>query len=224
MRCDDSVVRMFPATRTELKVKRTSAVYPLRRARGFAPGPIRLSCDAPALLGAGAELKNTFCLTHGRYAFLSHHIGDLENLETLASFEQGVAHYERLFRIKPEAICYDLHPDYLATRYALARAESEGIPAIGVQHHHAHIAACMAENGLQGDKVIGVSFDGTGYGDDGAIWGGEFMLADLDSSQRVAHLAYVPLAGGDRAVREPWRVRLPGFRPPGLSGRRTFRL
>ena len=118
MRCDDSVVRMFPVTRTELKSKRSSALSSSGGARGFAPRPVRLSCDAPALLGAGAELKNTFCLTRGRYAFLSHHIGDLENLETLASFEQGVAHYERLFRIKPEAIGYDLHPDYLATRYA----------------------------------------------------------------------------------------------------------
>lgn len=208
-RCDDSVVRMFPVARSELEKKQTSVLYPIRRARGYAPDPVRLAFDTPPLLAAGAELKNTFCLTRDRYAFLSHHIGDLENLETLESFEQGVAHFERLFRIHPRAVAYDLHPDYLATRYALERAEREGLPALGVQHHHAHIAACMAENGLDGgEPLIGVAFDGTGYGDDGAIWGGEFFLADYITCQRLAHLKYAPLPGGDRAVREPWRMAL----------------
>ncbi|MBI5029202.1 MAG: carbamoyltransferase HypF [Chloroflexi bacterium] len=183
--------------------------YPLRRSRGYAPFPVHLPFDAPPMLATGAELKNTFCITRDRYAFLSHHIGDLENYETLKSFEDGVAHFERLFRAQPQLIAYDLHPNYLATRYALDRAERERVPAIGVQHHHAHIAACMVENGLSGERsVIGVAFDGTGYGDDGAIWGGEFLIADYRNYRRAFHLDYVPLPGGDKAVREPWRIAL----------------
>jgi hydrogenase maturation protein HypF len=202
-RCDDSVVRVFSAP------GRPASAFPMRRSRGYAPAPVRLPRDVPPLLAAGAELKNAFCLTRDRYAFLSHHIGDLENFETLQSFEDGVQHFERLFRIKPKGLAYDLHPDYLATRYALERAEREGLPAIGVQHHHAHIAACLAERGFPGDHpVIGAAFDGTGYGEDGAIWGGEFLLADYAGYQRAYHLAYVPLPGGDKAVREPWRVAL----------------
>ncbi len=217
-RSDDSVVRLFPSIRTELDQKRSLTLYPLRRARGFAPDPLRLLEAAPPLLAAGAELKNTFCLTRGRYAFLSHHIGDLENLETLSSFEQGIAHFERLFRIRPEAVACDLHPDYLATRYAQQRSEEQGLPLIGVQHHHAHITACMAENGLDGrEPVIGVAFDGTGYGDDGAIWGGEFLLADFTAFTRLAHLAYVPLPGGDKAVRQPWRIACSWLKAAGIE-------
>jgi hydrogenase maturation protein HypF len=142
----------------------------------------------------------------------------MQNYETLRSFEGGVAHFERLFRVQPEALAYDLHPDYLATRYALARAERSGLPAIGVQHHHAHVVACMAEHGMPGDQpVIGVSFDGTGYGDDGAIWGGEFLLADYSGYRRFAHLAYAPLAGGDLAVRQPWRLALAWLAQAGLD-------
>ena len=137
IRTDDSVMRVF-----------TKEVYPIRRSRGYAPFPVRLASDVPSLLAAGAELKNTFCITNGNYAFLSHHIGDLENYETLKSFEDGVEHFERLFRVKPEAIAYDLHPNYLATRYALERAEREKIPSFGIQHHHAHIASVMAEHRL----------------------------------------------------------------------------
>ena len=217
IRCDDSVARMFPATRRELTKGEKPVFYPIRRARGYAPDPVRLSFDAPPLFAAGAELKNTFCLTRGRYAFLSHHIGDMENNETLLSFESGVAHFERMFRITPEAIAYDLHPNYLATRYAVERAERECLPAIGVQHHHAHIAACMAENGLSGERpVIGVAFDGTGYGDDEAIWGGEFLVASYASYQRLAHLAYARLPGGDKAVREPWRMALAWLHAAGI--------
>jgi hydrogenase maturation protein HypF len=214
-RCDDSVVRVSVASPGPAGA---ALSFPVRRSRGYAPAPIRLPRLVPPLLAAGAELKNTFCLTRDRYAFLSHHIGDLENYETLQSFEDGLGHFERLFRIKPEAMVYDLHPDYLATRYALARAEREHVPAIGVQHHHAHIAACMAEHGLTGaTPVIGVALDGTGYGDDGAIWGGEFLLADYAGYQRAFHLAYVPLPGGDRAVREPWRVALAWLAHAGLD-------
>lgn len=206
-RCDDAVLRAFEG-----------AVYPMRRSRGYAPFPVRLPWEAPPLLAAGAELKNTFCLTRGSYGFLSHHIGDMENYETWRAFEEGVDHYERLFRVRPEAVAYDRHPDYLATRYALERAEREGLAAVGVQHHHAHVAACMAEHGLKGDRpVIGVAFDGTGYGDDGAIWGGEFLLADYRRYERPYHLAYVPMPGGDAAVRQPWRLALAWLAQAGLD-------
>ncbi len=206
-RCDDSVVRVYD-----------QALYPLRRSRGYAPFPVRLPWESRPLLAVGAELKNTFCLTAGDYAFLSHHIGDLENYETLRSFEEGVAHFERLFRVKPERLAYDLHPDYLATRYALARAGREDLPAVGVQHHHAHVAACLAEHGHPGDRpVIGLSFDGTGYGPDGAVWGGEFLVAGYTTYQRAAHLAYTPLPGGDKAIREPWRVALAHLHQAGIE-------
>ena len=198
IRCDDSVVRVFE-----------KEIYPIRRSRGYAPFPVKLPWEVPPLLAAGSELKNTFCITNKNYAFLSHHIGDMENYETLKSFEHGVEHFERLFRVKPEAIAYDLHPNYLATRYALERAERENLPAIGVQHHHAHIAACMAEHGLDSSQpVIGVSFDGTGYGEDGAIWGGEFLIADYKSYQRPFHLQYFPLPGGDASIKKPARTAL----------------
>ncbi|MEW5829947.1 MAG: carbamoyltransferase HypF, partial [Chloroflexota bacterium] len=204
IRCDDSVVRVVTANPI---ANHQLPIYPLRRSRGYAPDPIQLPFDLPPILAVGPELKNTFCLTRDKYAFLSHHIGDMENYETLRSFEQGIEHFERLFRIRPEGLAHDLHPNYLATRYALQRAEREDLAAIAVQHHHAHIAACMADNGLTGDEpVIGVAFDGTGYGDDGAIWGGEFLLADYRGYERVAHLDYFPLPGGDAAVRHPART------------------
>jgi hydrogenase maturation protein HypF len=207
IRCDDSVVRVFEGKE-----------LPIRRSRGYAPYPVKLPFQAPTILAAGAELKNTFCVTRDGYAFLSHHIGDLENFETLKSFQDGIAHFERLFRIKPEYIAYDLHPNYLATRYALDRAERDGLKAIGVQHHHAHIAACLAENNWRGDRpVIGVAFDGTGYGTDGAIWGGEFLIADYHGFERAAHLAYMPLPGGDAATRHPYRIALSYLHQAGID-------
>ncbi|MDE3089573.1 MAG: carbamoyltransferase HypF, partial [Chloroflexota bacterium] len=222
-RCDDSVMRVF-SLNTEHCLLNTvdcslpTVHYPLRRSRGYAPFPVHLPFDAPPLLATGAELKNTFCITRDRYAFMSHHIGDMENYETLRSFEDGVAHFERLFRVAPQAIAYDLHPNYLSTRYALERAEREHLPAIGVQHHHAHIVACMVENGLSGERpVIGVALDGTGYGDDGAIWGGEFLIADYSNYQRVFHLDYIPLPGGDKATREPWRIALAWLHKAGVE-------
>ncbi len=221
-RCDDSVVRMVSHSeaaiaasqerllaREQFEKSDQNTQQPLRRSRGYAPYPIRLKWELPHLLATGTELKNTFCLAREQYAFLSHHIGDMENYETLQAFEQGITHYEGLFRINPRAIAYDLHPNYLATRYALARAEEQNLTSIGVQHHHAHIASCMAEHRMSGESpVIGVSFDGTGYGDDGAIWGGEFLIADYQGYQRAAHLAYVPLPGGDASVRKPSRTAL----------------
>jgi hydrogenase maturation protein HypF len=192
MSCDDTVVRIAAGGQQFF-----------RRSRGYAPEPIMMSFDFPAqLLACGAHLKNTFCLGKGRQAFISHHIGDLENLETLTSFREGIEHFQRLFDIHPEVVAYDLHPEYLATKYAL----DTNIPQkIGIQHHHAHIASVMAEHGLQ-EPVIGIAADGTGYGTDGAVWGCEIMKADLPGFERLAHLDYMPLPGGEQAVHQPWRM------------------
>jgi hydrogenase maturation protein HypF len=203
MRADDSVVRVFES---EERV--------MRRSRGYAPQTLDLGRDLPELLACGGELKNVFCLTKGTHAILSQHIGDLENYETLVFFEETLANLQKLFRVTPRAVAYDLHPGYLSTKYALGLA---GLEKIGVQHHHAHIASCMAENGLTGE-VIGVAMDGTGYGLDGAIWGGEFLVASYAGFTRRAHLRYVPLAGGDSAVREPWRSALAYVGAAPLAG------
>lgn len=197
VRCDDSVTRVVAGKESII-----------RRSRGYAPYPVRLHAAGRRVLACGAELKNTFCLTREDYAFISQHIGDLENEETLRSFEEGIAHYCRLFHVTPEAVAYDLHPDYLSTRYAMRQRTALSLASeklIGVQHHHAHVASAMAENGLDG-MVIGVAFDGTGYGLDGAIWGGEFLLASYEDFRRVGHLRYVPLPGGEAAVRRPYRT------------------
>ncbi len=201
-RLDDSVVRVF-ADR-----ERT-----LRRSRGYAPHPIDLGHPLLPLLACGGELKNTFCLTREHYAILSQHIGDLENLETLEFFQEVLEHMKRFFRVEPRAVAYDLHPQYLTTRFALGLPNVE---KIGVQHHHAHIAACMAENRLR-ERVIGVALDGTGYGTDGKIWGGEFLVCDLKSFERRVHFRYVPLPGGDTAIRQPWRVALSYLRDAELE-------
>jgi hydrogenase maturation protein HypF len=217
-RCDDSVVRVYDGGEDRQGTPNQATVYPLRRSRGYAPYPIKLSRNALPVLATGAELKNAFCLTKDRYAFLSHHIGDMENLETLKAFEDGVDHLERLFRVKPEVIAYDLHPEYLATRYALERAGREDLPSLGVQHHYAHIASCVAEHNLPEDQpVIGISFDGTGYGEDGAIWGGEVLVANFENYHRVFHLRYTPLPGGDKAIKEPWRMALSWLAQAGIE-------
>lgn len=191
IRCDDSVARVFEGRPVIL-----------RRSRGYVPFPIKLAVSIEPILACGAELKNTFCLTRGNYAFLSHHIGDLENLETLSSFEQGIEHFKRLFSIEPKGVAHDLHPDYLSTRYALSLGD---LPKVAIQHHHAHIVSCMAENGVSG-KVIGVALDGTGLGTDDTLWGGEFLIADPCDFRRVAHLKKVPMPGGTGAIKEPWRM------------------
>ena len=192
--------------RTDDSVVRVCDEHPLivRRSRGYAPAPIKTAFDfSHSILACGAELKNTFCLARGHHAFISHHIGDLENFETLKSFTQGIQHYKRLFDIQPEVIAYDLHPEYLSTKYAL---ELDDVTTkIGVQHHHAHIASCMADNAINGE-VIGVAMDGLGFGFDGKMWGGEFLVADFVQAERISHLAYVPLPGGAKAIREPWRM------------------
>jgi len=201
-RVDDSVVRTFEGR------ERT-----LRRSRGYAPHPVDLGTSVEQILACGGELKNVFCLTKEHYAVLSQHIGDMENLETLEAFRETLEHMKRFFRITPTAVAHDLHPGYLTTRYALAL---EAVEKIGVQHHHAHIASCMAENRLDG-SVIGVAFDGTGYGTDGKIWGGEFLVCDYGGFERHTHFRYVPLAGGDAAVRQPWRSALAYLNDAGID-------
>jgi hydrogenase maturation protein HypF len=193
-RYDDSVVRVVC----------DEAVF-LRRARGYAPLPLELPVPAPVpLVAVGPHLKNTFTLAHGAAAYVSQHIGDLENLETLTHFEDSLDRFQRLFRIRPEAVARDLHPGYLSTRVA---AELGLEPVVAVQHHHAHVAAVAAEHGIE-DRVVGLAFDGTGYGEDGCVWGAEALVADLRGYERVGQLRYAPLPGGDLAVRRPWRVAL----------------
>lgn len=225
MRCDDSVTATFRGKE-----------FIIRRSRGYVPEPLILPFSSKRhILACGAELKNTFCLARENYFFVSHHIGDLENVETLRSFEEGIEHFKKLFFIVPQVIAYDLHPEYLSTKYALSllkahrkrtpRTQSKNLSCpvsawsalsavrVGVQHHYAHVLSCMADNSLSpfvGDgqprKVIGVAFDGIGYGDDGAIWGGEFLVADYFGYRRAAHLDYVTMPGGEMAIKEPWRM------------------
>ncbi|MGB8098841.1 MAG: carbamoyltransferase HypF [Terracidiphilus sp.] len=204
-RCDDSVAAIVDG-----------APQLLRRARGYVPLGIGLPFDAPPLLAVGGHLKNAFALARGRFVFQSQHLGDLENLTGLDFFTESLAHLIRTFEIEPQAVVHDLHPGYLSTSWAKQWAAEHNLPTIAVQHHHAHIAACMAEHNLEG-PVIGLSLDGTGYGTDGRIWGGEVLIASLDKFDRFAHLDYVPMPGGDAAVREPWRMAFAHLLAAGLS-------
>lgn len=226
-RCDDSVVRVIgnpltvngkPTTDNGLPI--TDHLLPIRRSRGYAPFPVKLPFNVPPTLAVGGELKSTFCLAKGEYGYMSQHIGDMENLETLAAFETAVSHYKAIFRTEPEKLVCDLHPGYLSTRWAQEQAE---LPVVAVQHHHAHIASVMAEHQLDGrSPVISFSFDGTGYGTDGAVWGGELLLADYHGFERAAHLKYVPLAGGDLAVKRPYRLALAHLQAAGLAWDETL--
>jgi hydrogenase maturation protein HypF len=191
LRCDDSVVRVV-----------TGKPRQMRRSRGFVPVPVFLKEELAPILAVGGELKNTICLTKRRHAFLSQHVGDLENVEGYNFFEEAVHHLENILEIKPEIVAYDLHPDYFSTKWALAQ---KGVRLVGVQHHHAHVASCMAENQLDG-KVIGLALDGTGYGTDGHVWGGEALIADYADFERAAHFEYVGMPGGGAAIHEPWRM------------------
>ena len=195
VRCDDSVTRIVDSLES-----------PVRRSRGYAPQAIPLPFASPRpILAVGGQLKGVFGLGRGRQAFLSHHLGDLDHWQAYCAFVRDVSLYEDLFAVAPELIVHDLHPDYASTNYAREQTSAAEIPLLAVQHHHAHVASCMAEHGLE-EPVIGVSFDGTGYGTDGAIWGGEFLVADYRQFRRAAHLRSVGLPGGDSAVREPWRM------------------
>ncbi len=251
--CDDSVVRVLAGRE-----------LPIRRSRGYAPFPVKLPFPVAQTLAVGGELKNAFCLTKENYAFISQHIGDMENLETLQAFEKSVAHFQAMFRVEPEIIACDMHPGYLSTKWAgevtsgklqvvsgkspISNLQPFGISTlldmpyaqdkspissqskiqnpkskIEVQHHHAHIAAVMAEHGLDGSKpVIGFSFDGTGYGPDGAIWGGELLLADYKTFTRAAHLKYIPLPGGNAAIKRPYRTALAHLWAAGATWNETL--
>ena len=201
LRCDDSVVRVADGVTRQL-----------RRSRGFVPVPVFLKDEQPSVLAVGGELKNTICLTKGKHAFLSQHVGDLENVESYSFFHEAIEHLERILEIQPEIIAYDLHPDYFSTKWAL---QQSGVKLVGVQHHHAHIASCMAENHLEG-RVIGFALDGTGYGTDGNIWGGEVLVAGYEDFERAAHFEYVPSAR--RSSRDP-RAVADGGQLPGTSFR-----
>lgn len=197
VRCDDSVTRVIQGEECLI-----------RRSRGYAPDPIPLpmACPEP-LLAVGGQLKNVFALGRNCQAILSQHLGDLDHYDAFCAFERDIGLYQQLFQVSPRWLVHDLHPDYASTRFAQARAAREELSCLAVQHHHAHMASCMAENNVTG-PVIGVCFDGTGYGTDGAIWGGEFLIGDYLGFRRAAHLRYVGMPGGDRAVREPWRMAL----------------
>jgi len=191
-------------TRTDDSIGRVMAgrALLLRRSRGFVPRAVALPKEQPAVLALGAELKSTFCLTRGDRAFLSQHIGDLKNQQVYASFAEGIEHLQGLLQLQPQIVAHDLHPDYLSSRYA---GELTKLPRVAVQHHHAHLVSCMAENCVTA-PALGVIFDGLGYGSDGRLWGGEFLLGDARGFQRLGHLAYLPMPGGDAATREPWRM------------------
>ncbi len=203
MRVDDSVVRI--ADLPDSGPTDDAAVF-LRRSRGYAPDPIPLSSEGPEVLGCGADLKNTFTLTKGKYAIVSQHIGDRENFETERFFEECLTNLKAVYRAEPIAIVHDLHPGYQSTRWAKEQAEKDRtIRLFGIQHHYAHIGSVMAEQGLT-ERVIGVAFDGTGYGTDGRLWGGEFLVAGIDGCERSGQLQYMALPGGETAIREPWRT------------------
>ncbi len=193
-RCDDSVI----------KIINNHGVF-FRRARGYVPHPIILDFNLKEVLALGGELKNTISFAKGRYVFLSQYLGDLKNIETLNTFQESIDNLGKIFKVNPQIIACDLHPEYLSTKYAAEIEAKKGIKIVRVQHHHAHIVSCMAENDIK-EKVIGVAYDGTGYGDDGNIWGGEFLLCDLKKYSRAGHLKYYALPGGDKAVAQPWRM------------------
>ena len=201
-KCDDSVVRIVNGQRQIF-----------RRARGFAPSAIRFTDDCVPILAVGGELKSTFCLARDGWAFLSQHIGDLKEYRTCEYFEHEIAEWQRLMRVAPVAVAHDLHPGYRSTRWAAER----GIPVIGVQHHHAHVVSVMAEHDLHGE-VIGVALDGTGYGTDGTVWGGEFLVATRAEFERVAHFKEYRLPGGEKAIQEPWRMAVSITIAEGLGG------
>ena len=204
-RCDDSVAAIIDG-----------APQLIRRARGFVPLAVSLPLDSPPLLAVGGHLKSVFALARGNFVYQSQHLGDLENLTGLEFFKESLAHLMHTFEIEPEAVVHDLHPGYLSTSWAREWAVEHRLPLIGVQHHHAHIAGCMAEHSLSG-PVIGLSLDGTGYGTDGHIWGGEVLICRLEGFERFAHLDYVPMPGGEAAIREPWRMALGHLHAAGFD-------
>ena len=204
-RCDDSVAAVVE-----------DAPQLLRRARGYAPLGVPLPVDAPPLLAVGGHMKNVFALARGRFVYQSQHLGDLESATGLEFFREALDHWMRTFAIEPEAVAHDLHPGYVSTAWAKEWAAGRKLPLVAVQHHHAHIAGCMAEHGFAG-PAIGLALDGTGYGADGCVWGGEVLIAALDGFERFAHLDYAPMPGGEAAIREPWRMALGALHAAGFD-------
>ena len=212
--CDDSVMRVVTVGGADNQ--HDAVELPIRRSRGYAPLPIALPVPVPPTLAVGADLKNTMAVADGKYAWLSQHIGDMDDLATLSAFDSAQRHLQELTAVAPQVLVADAHPMYRST--AWANRNAEGRPVRTVQHHHAHIAAVMAEHGLDGSaEVLGFAFDGTGYGTDGAIWGGEVMLANYKGFQRLAQLKYVPLAGGDVSVLRPYRMALAHLWAAGID-------
>ncbi len=217
MRVDDSVVKVRGHSRAcssknplLQKYSSDAMLFFIRRSRGYVPEPILLFDDGPEVLGCGADLKNAFTLTKGSYAIPGQHIGDMGNYESLRFFEEVLINLRSVYRAEPEVVVHDLHPGYMSVQWALGPGKvvnGKTLKTLGLQHHYAHIGSVMAENGLK-EKVIGVAFDGNGYGEDGCLWGGEFLLADIDGYKRAGHLKYTPMPGGEMAAREPWRMSL----------------
>ena len=201
---DDSVVKVV---KNEVRL--------LRRARGYAPEPFKYKVNNN-ILATGPNMKNTFAISKGDFIFLSQHNGDLHNIEIYDNYKRNIEHFKQLFSFVPEHIAYDMHPGYISTDYA----KEQSLQCIEIQHHHAHIVSCMVENNVK-ERVIGVAYDGTGYGTDGAIWGGEFLICDYKGFSRVAQLDYIPMAGGEKAIKEPWRMAVSyifkAFSSPNLS-------
>jgi hydrogenase maturation protein HypF len=249
MRVDDTVMRVRSERISETAAHNSELIY-FRRSRGYAPEAIELHNEGPEVLGCGADLKNTFTLTKGKYAIPSQHIGDMENYETVKFFEESLQNIKTVYRADPKVIVHDLHPEYLSTKWAIecgarqsltrslspkgeGQADKDnsiaerGMKTFGIQHHYAHIGSVMAEHGLR-DKVIGVAFDGTGYGTDGNLWGGEFLIADIEGFERVGQFQYIPLPGGEVSIREPWRtavsfvVQAAGGKAPDFLGKIGF--
>ncbi len=224
MRVDDSVMRVTDDTGEDSNraggketpssasgVARRSSRMFIRRSRGFAPDPVQLDSEGPEVLGCGADLKNTFTLTKGAFAISSQHIGDMENYETLRFYEECLANLKQVYRAEPTAVVHDLHPGYLSTRWAQENGSRDGLACYALQHHYAHIGSVMAEHGLR-EAVLGIAFDGTGYGTDGNLWGGEFLVAGIEGFERLGQFAYLPLPGGEAAIREPWRTAVSAVR------------
>ena len=204
-RCDDSLCWVLDGRE-----------YPARRSRGYVPFPVKVPDSRMRILACGAEQKASFCISKEDYVFPCQHIGDLKNLETLENYEQQILHFQRLFDIVPQAVACDMHPDYMSTEYAQRRAARDGIPIVYVQHHHAHMAACMADNSLPG-PVIGLVWDGTGLGTDGTIWGAECLVGGYGGFERLGSIRPIPLIGGDRAVKESFRVAYALLREAGCD-------
>ncbi|WP_146597703.1 carbamoyltransferase HypF [Novipirellula aureliae] len=205
--CDDSVLRVLDGE-----------VLPIRRSRGYAPLPIKLPTDGPPVLAVGGEIKATACVTKGHHCFLSQHIGDMGNQETLSAMENAVDHLLRLYNIKPDSVVADQHPNYLSSAWAEQFSRKHAVPMLRVQHHHAHVASLLAEHSIvPEEKIIGVCFDGTGFGTDEAIWGGEWLIANASDFERYAHLAYLPLPGGDACIRHPSRSALAALYQAGIE-------